>query len=359
MKIVFFVGDMFQGGAERQLVYLCNGLTAKGHDITLLTLRDGEAYSDLLSPKVNRHVLEKGGAFNALFQLTHYLRANRPDVVVNFLFHAALLGRVAACLCRVPSVTSHRNVSYGKNVRNILIRLTERLDDATHANVASADSALSPLLGKRPLHVIPNVFLPIGSVQLSGSNTFSSVNEPATFRWCFVGRLEEQKNLPALLEAFSYLVQSGDQAIHLDIAGSGRLQEELNRKIAELGLGSHVTLHGQLDSTHELLEKADAFVLPSRWEGMPNALMEAMAMRIPCVATPVGAVPEMLGDGRGVIAEGTESEALVAAMQAVMALSQAERQAMGAGAADYIAQKCSLDSVIERWELMLKQAVES
>ncbi|MCE8038925.1 glycosyltransferase [Halomonas sp. MCCC 1A11062] len=352
MKIVFFIGDMFQGGAERQIVYLCNGLVAKGHDVTLLTLRRGDAYSSFLSKDVKRHVLDEYSSFGIFFRLVSYLCNNRPDVLVNFLFHATLLGRVAAFFGRVRAVTSHRNTSYSRKSRDFLIRLTEPLDSATLSNVAGADQALRPIFGARSVRVIPNIFLQQSS-DPGTKNTFLKATE---FRWCYVGRLEQQKNLPALLEAIKIL--SLDQSLHLDVVGGGRLHSELEEHINCLGLEYCVALHGQLDDTHLVLSQADAFVLPSCWEGMPNALMEAMAAGLPCVATPVGAVPDMLRDGRGILAEGTDPGALAEAMRKAMSLTVEERQEMGCRAKAYIEQECSPEAVIERWERVLLSVVK-
>jgi len=353
VRLVFFIGDMYQGGAERQLVHICNGLSSKGHEVTLLTLRSGDAYCSLLSSSVHREILAFNSSLALLPALLEFLRSYRPDIMVNFLFHAALLGRMASRMTGVPCITSHRNVSYGRPLRDILIRLTGGLDRVAVTNVAAASTALKPYFGRVQSRVIGNTYDATPSEDAAFLPSTPARDEMPVFRWCFIGRLEKQKNLPALLSAFKKIKSSGEQAVLLDIAGSGSEKEALATLIAELELEDDVTLHGQLKSTAPLLSVADALILPSLWEGMPNVLMEAMASGLPCVATPVGAVPEMLQEGRGILADGRDPDAIARAMQVAMSLTVPERQEMGRHAKAYIEKECSPEVVIDRWEQLL------
>lgn len=273
--------------------------------------------------------------------------------MVNFLFHAALLGRIASRMASVPCVTSHRNVSYGRPLRDGLIRLTGGLDRVSATNVAAASTALKPYFGRIQTRVIGNIYDATPGEGADFPLSTPSRDELPVFRWCFIGRLEKQKNLPALLSAFKKIKSSGEQAVLLDIAGSGSEKEALASLIAELELEDNVILHGQLKSTASLLSIADALILPSSWEGMPNVLMEAMAIGLPCVATPVGAVPEMLQEGRGILADGRDPDAIARAMQVAMSLTLPERQEMGRCAKAYIEKECSPEVVINRWEQLL------
>ena len=113
----------------------------------------------------------------------------------------------------------------------------------------------------------------------------------------FVGRLVPQKSLPTLLKALHQAVKSCPN-LHLVLVGSGFEQAALRGLVDELKIHEFVTFTGNQSDVKPYLNAADIFVLPSESEGMSNALMEGMATGLPCIATPVGASPEMLDNGR-------------------------------------------------------------
>lgn len=112
-----------------------------------------------------------------------------------------------------------------------------------------------------------------------------------------VGRLSREKGHADLLLAFRKLCDRGHNAMQLVVVGDGPEQEKLNKLIRDLRLGENVRLVGRQDDVKPYYALADIFVLPSHSEGTPNALLEAMAMGVPVVATSVGGVPQLTGDG--------------------------------------------------------------
>lgn len=114
-----------------------------------------------------------------------------------------------------------------------------------------------------------------------------------------IGRLEEQKNYELLIDSFGEIIHMrGDVILH--IYGEGSLHEKLDKKIQKLGLKQNVILHGRVSDVLPELQKADVFVMSSDYEGMPNALMEAMASGLPCIATDCPSGPaELLSEERG------------------------------------------------------------
>lgn len=111
-----------------------------------------------------------------------------------------------------------------------------------------------------------------------------------------VGRLSREKDHLTLLNAFAQIRQAGRVGPHLVIVGDGPERSRIERQIQELNLGAHVSMAGQQPSAEPYYGLADVAVLSSRSEGSPNALLEAMAARVPIVATAVGGIPEMVGD---------------------------------------------------------------
>jgi colanic acid/amylovoran biosynthesis glycosyltransferase len=154
---------------------------------------------------------------------------------------------------------------------------------------------------------------------------------PAERRLVCVGRLCEQKGQLLLIRAAEMLARRG-VAFHLVLAGDGELRAELEREIAARELGDRVTITGWLSSTgiRDELLKATALVLPSLAEGLPVAIMEAMALRRPVLSTYVAGIPELVSAGvNGWLVPSGCTEALAAAMESCLSASPAEIERMG------------------------------
>jgi glycosyltransferase involved in cell wall biosynthesis len=121
-----------------------------------------------------------------------------------------------------------------------------------------------------------------------------------------------------------------------------------------------VRLLGRRTDIPNLLNAADAFVLASAWEGMPNAVLEAAATALPVVSTCVGDVPHIIQDGNfGYLAPPRNSEALAQAMHRLMLLDPRERQRMGSAARQHMMDNYELEVAVDRWEALYKQMIES
>lgn len=171
----------------------------------------------------------------------------------------------------------------------------------------------------------------------------------------FAGRLVSAKGLDVLLEAAPGLLARQPEA-HLLIVGDGELRASLEQQARALGLGGRVLFIGGRDDSAPYLRAADAFVLPSRAEGLPVALLEAMACGLPCVATRVGGSAELIDDrvnGRLVAAE--DPEALGEAL--AHALSDAAEE-WGPRARQRILERYALDAVADRYVELYTRLLE-
>ena len=115
-------------------------------------------------------------------------------------------------------------------------------------------------------------------------------------RLLHVGRFNEQKNHKGLLDALAQIVKVHPDCC-LQLIGDGELEEETKRYTQHLGLQENVIFLGNQTNVYPFLQKADVFLLPSRFEGMPMTIIEAMGTGLPIVASAVGGVPDMLEDG--------------------------------------------------------------
>ena len=127
----------------------------------------------------------------------------------------------------------------------------------------------------------------------------------------FLGTLTEKKDVSTLLDAFSRLIAAGERTAKIHIMGDGPLREALERQADGLGLANRVRFMGQVDDPSTYLIASDIFVLPSRVEGLPNALLEAMACQVACVVTPVGGnLDVVLHEENGLVTPVGDAEAM-------------------------------------------------
>jgi len=160
-----------------------------------------------------------------------------------------------------------------------------------------------------PLGVDPNEFTPRPEPATSGS-----------FQLLCVGRLVAAKGQRILLEAVRQLLAEG-RPVRVGLAGDGPDRKQLERFSEENGLSDHVVFHGAVShhQVREFCSQAHAFVLPSFAEGIPVALMEAMAMEVPCISTSIAGIPELIEPGKnGVLVAPSDTEGLARAVGKLM-----------------------------------------
>lgn len=370
-KVVFLTNDLKVGGAETQLVRVATELRSRGWDVSVLTLRDGGLLGGVLTAAdVMHESLSQRGerpGIRTLLSLTRALRRLRPDCLVTFMLQANLVGRLVGAWSRVPVVSSIRNVRFGggtgrgARLADFLERLTNPFAVAVVVNARLAAEALlrRGVVRASTLRVVPNALGPVrtlgrgereaerAALSLAGSD----------FLWLAVGRLEPQKNYEGLLGAFAALRARRPEA-RLAVAGDGSLAGELAELSSRLGLREVVNFVGHESDVSRLLGAADAFVLSSLWEGLPNSVMEAMAATLPCVGTPVGGVPELIEDGvTGWLAASPAARDVEAAMERVMAASPEDRLAVARAARDDVHRRFGLQEVVDMWQNVVADAI--
>lgn len=315
------ITELDVGGAEKQFVHLATGLDRAlfephvfclaGEGPMIAPLRDANIPVTPVSARSRCDV-------DALRRLAAGLRAFRPDLLQSFLFHANIAGRLAARSAGRPRVVSGIRVAERRKWHLWADRLTERLVNrhicVSHsvARYSQETAGLDP----RKILVIP-----------SGIDAERFVNAiPAQFPGqprgkkdstiLFIGRMEPQKNPQLLIEAFRQLHKQ-DPRLHLVMVGTGSLESSLRQATSDLP--DHILWLGQRDDVPGLLKAASCLALPSRWEGMPNVVMEAMAAGLPVVALAAEGVSELLADGKyGEIVPQPTPEAFASSLQSLL-----------------------------------------
>lgn len=298
-RITFCITELDPGGAERQLVRLATGLDRTRYEVDVICLsKPGLLVEPLRSSGIPVTCLDARGRRDVavVYRLWRRLRLTRPDLVQTFLFHANIAGRVAARLAGVPIVVSGIRVAERRHRWHLYLdRLTERLVNrhvcVSHdvARFSREVAGLSP----EKLVVIPNG-VDADFFASAKPADLSEFGFPANAEVIlFVGRLDEQKDPLLALDTFQLLMTKYPTA-RLLIVGTGPLAAEVRRRADRMN--GRVALGGYRSDVANLMKASRCLVLPSRWEGMPNVVLEAIAAGLPVVASAAEGVRELLSD---------------------------------------------------------------
>lgn len=308
-RCAVFAPDMAGGGAERAALQLAGGLAARGVTTDLVLASAVGPRMPEISDDVNVVDLGARRVLTSIPALVRYLRTSRPDAMVSVLDHANVVAlwarRVAGHPKRLVVVEQNNLTSaagHGKSRRDrIMPRVVNRFYPWADV-VAGVSAGVLDDLKRHATSVAPErfrvIYNPIVTDDIAGMAA-----EPLDHPWfqgddqVFVaaGRYRPQKDFPTLIRAFAE-VRSRRPA-RLVILGDGPDRAELESLIEELGVGADVELFGYTDNPYAFFSRATAFVLSSRWEGLPTVLIEALSCGAPVVATDCPNGPEEILDG--------------------------------------------------------------
>jgi glycosyltransferase involved in cell wall biosynthesis len=297
-----------------------------------------------------------------VLRFARIIRKWRPDIVHSHMVHANLLARIVRFLAPIPVlICSARSIDEGGRFREVLYRLTDPLCDLT-TQVSQAGLERYVRMGAVPRHKIR--YIPNGvdterfKPNLEDRLKFRKELGVDGFVWLAVGRFDPPKDYPSMLQAFARVVHKHSNTILL-IAGDGPLRKTMENLARELGIEKRTKFLGIRRDIPQLMNAADAYVMSSSWEGMPNVLLEASATGLPIVATDVGGNREIVLDGvTGFLVPPRNPEALARAMLRIMDLSDEERKEMGKRARKHIEVKFNLDRVVDLWEILYYELLE-
>lgn len=368
LRILLVSTSLGMGGADNQVFRLACGLQDRGHRVRLVSMVTPGPIGELAArsgiPVESLGMARGIPDPRALLAFARMIRREQPQVLHSHLIHANLLARLVRVIAPVPIVvcTVH-SIWEGRMFRELAYRLTDRLCDlTTQVSYAGAEryvrvNAVPP--GK--IQVIPNGvdtrrFRPDPQAR---DRVRSELQLGQEFTWLAVGRFEVAKDYPNLLQAFAQVAARREDAT-LIVAGGGTLRDEVERLAGSLGLTRRVRFLGIRQDIPDLMNAADAYVLASAWEGMPVVLLEAAACGLPAVATDIGGCSEVVRPGEtGYLVPPRTPEALAQAMLHIMALTPAERRAMGAAARARVEAHYSLEKMIDRWEALYRTLLEN
>lgn len=357
MKITFFIGGLSGGGAERVICNLANYIVEKGHDVEILTMSD-DAPSYEVRTNVRRVVLlrseeRKKILYNSLLRLVRfrkYLMNTKADAIVVMLPVTTIMLLQMRRLTKATVIAAERSLPsvYQFKVQSRLKKLAHRADGWVFQTAAQKEWYENA--GVEHSVIIPNAINPEFIKPL--------YKGPHNKEIVTVGRLTAPKNHELLISAFAKVVAELPD-YRLVIYGEGPKLEVLKALANKLGVDDKVFFAGYTTNVYESIKDAALFVLSSDYEGMPNALMEAMATGLPCISTDCdgAGARELIDDGEsGILVTKGDVDDLAAAMKKV--LNTPDLYAKLGSEAHKICDNLFPARIYDEWENFIKETIK-
>jgi starch synthase (maltosyl-transferring) len=355
VKILYLITDLDVGGAERALVKLATHLDTTRFQPSVACLGEPGVLGEKLlghSIPVTFFKARRKWDLGVIFRLRRLLDKGRYDILHTFLFHANIVGRIAALLAfNRPAVVASIRVAEPRRHHLWLEGWTSGLVDRFVAVSGGVRSLMLQRAGISPHKIvtIPNgvdpTEIPQGPIDIRAELKLPD-SCPLVVT---VGRLTKQKGLCFLIEAAGRILKAQPDA-HFLIIGKGELERPLKRQAARRGVAANVHFLGWRPDAWGVVASADLFVLPSLWEGMPNALLEAMASGVPVVATQVAGSSEIIESGKlGVLVPPCHERILAQAILGLLSNPDRARQ-LGAAGQQHVLQNFAVERMVAAHE---------
>lgn len=295
MRIIQVIADFGLAGAETMVEHLSCGLIAEGHDVLVISLFDlHTAITDRIESRgIKIEYLGKKRGFDpsVITKMRKIIKAYKPDIinthryVLPYVFMAAF--RININLVHtVHSVAQKEQTNVGKCINKMLFRVFNVLPIALSREVQKTIHEVYGL----PTQRIPVIF---NGIDLSKCIVKKNYKRNKNFNIIHIGRFMDVKNHALLIRCFAQFVKLHPDA-RLQLLGDGERREEMVQLVKELDITDFVEFAGLQSNVYPWLHNADLFILPSKFEGMPMTLIEAMGTGLPIIASDVGGIPDML-----------------------------------------------------------------
>ena len=368
LRIAFVLPTLGSGGAERVTINLAQCLAAAGHTVAIVTLASARGRDAYPVPAEIERLDLGGAACDADGRASSGLAANvarvralrstlqrfGADVAVGMMTTCSVLVGIATVGTGIRAIGSERTHSpalplsstweiarrYGYGLLDAMVVLTRETAEWTRTHTRARDIAVIPNQLIWPIPGTPSGALP------------DPAPSPGRSMLLAMGRLERQKGFDLLIDAFARIGRERPDW-DLVIVGEGPLRSELEGRLDTLGLRGRVTLPGRSSDPARWYERADAFVMSSRFEGFPNALVEAMASGLACVSfeCPTGPSDLIAHDESGLLVRPLDVDALADAMRTLTG-DEALRRRLGS-AARAVRERLAPANVMPHWIRLL------
>lgn len=369
LRVALTITEMNVGGAERCVTNLALGLDPRRYEPVVVSLgprplpERAALVEQIEAAGIPIHFLNLRSPRQALTGINRLRRLYgevQPDVVQTFLFHANVVGVIAARRAGVPAVATGVRVADPRRIRLWTERLTSRHAD----RVVCVSQAVADFVAQRggiplaKIRVIPNG-IDVTRFETAKPIDLEKLGIPSGRRVVtVVGRLERQKGLDWLLSLAPRILEQAPRN-DLLLVGAGPQRAALERTAEANGIGNRTYFAGYQSDIPSILAASDLLLLPSRWEGMPNIVLEAMAAGLPVVSTQCEGVCELLGDaGSAQTAPFGDSQAFVT--KAVAFLNgESLRRMLGNRNQERVRRDFTLAVMVERYARLFDEMLAS
>lgn len=351
-KIIHLITGLTVGGAEQMLLQTVPKL--QGEQIVVSIIPLAKIGEELAAAGVNVQYLNLRSFFDIRvpFKLYRLLKKERPDILVTYLLHADILGRIIGRIARVPIIIS--SIRCAHKDKPLLVWLSKLTAPLAHHFIAVSDSVKQwtenrlhiPAEKITIIHNGVTENLSTKSPELSNIEAQLQLNE-SNLVITYIGRLDSQKGLEFLIEAISILQATSLPPFDVLLVGDGPQKSELENLVQRNNL-SNIKFLGFRRDVNNILQASSIFVSPTLFEGISNAIMEAMASGLPVVTTDIPENKELIDNMQnGIVVPVRDGKALAAGLASL--LNSAElRSKLGATAQATIRNNFSINSTIQQ-----------
>lgn len=349
MKLTFVSSTLHAGGAERVISLLANSFCQKGYEVEIVCINKHLVFYPI-DEKVKvwfaEDEVKSPSILKKVFWLRNHIKNDRPDVVIAFMLEVYCVTLASLIGVSVPVISSERiDPHFFGRAKGLLRWLLLRRTTHLVVQTVRIKDFYSAKLQSRTT-IIPN---PVTDKVFSLTPTLKQK------RIIAVGRLAYQKNYPMMFRAFTK-VHHDFPDWQLVVYGNGPQKDEIRGVIERLGMEGHIILAGKSDHVVEEMNKSSLFVMSSDYEGMSNALLEAVCVGLPVISTDVSGARDLITEGvNGYIVPVGNERALTLALSSM--LSSPEKMDEMGRQSKALAPRFREEQIVGQWEELIKKVV--
>ena len=364
MKLTFVTSTLTSGGAERVISLLANNFAERGYEVEMIALTSISPDYYTLNPKVrfiHADKISKGGLLGELWWFRRHIKKEQPDVVIAFMEAVYEFVLLALLGTKIPVISSERLdpalISWPRKVLRWLLLptttahvvQTQHIKQYYNQQIQKKTHIIYNPVNEKVFQVKVDRLKVKDGVEVKGEGL--KIKDERLNRIISVGRLYPQKNQKMMIEAFAQISERHPDW-KLVIYGEGYLRKDLDSLVERLKVKDKVLLPGRCETVIEEVAKSKVFCLSSDYEGMSNAMIEALCVGTPVISTKVSGTDELIRDGEnGLLVDIGDTDGLAKAFEKLLSNQELREQLGKEG--QKLATQFKTDTIVDQWEKLV------